>query len=224
MALGECKCLLVVGTSEEHPKLLVWNISTNTYLYHIPLNGYVSVRALKLSSSGKHAAAVAVMENATQHLLFLDLQQQRIAAVAWLPNSEVTVNDICFVINCEYTILGCGQNFMGEWQYKNGLLNHRRYNLDTTQDLSDIKAAGIIFYSIIFIGDMAITSASDGYLYVWKEGSLVKRQNAHPGHAVLSLYTAPNSKIFASGGTNGRVVIWKIWSSLIIQHQGEYPK
>ena len=67
---------------------------------------------------------------------------------------------------------------------------------------------------------MAISSGSDGYLYVWQEGKLAKRQNAHPGHEVLSLYSATNSKIFASGGTNGRVVIWKVWSSLIIQHQG----
>jgi WD40 repeat protein len=81
--------------------------------------------------------------------------------------------------------------------------------LDSNQDLSTLKVNGIIFYSIIYIGDMCISSGSDGYLYIWKEGRLAIRQNAHPGTAVLSLYTTPNSHIFASGGANGRVVIWK---------------
>jgi WD40 repeat protein len=70
---------------------------------------------------------------------------------------------------------------------------------------------------------MAISSGSDGYLYVWEKGQLVRRQNAHPGYEVLSLYAATNSKIIASGGTNGRVIIWKVWSSQIINHQSEYP-
>ncbi len=71
---------------------------------------------------------------------------------------------------------------------------------------------------------MCISSASDGYLYIWKDGHLVIRQNAHPGSAVLSLYTIPNSRIFASGGANGHVVIWKEWSNLTLHQQGEYPK
>jgi len=64
---------------------------------------------------------------------------------------------------------------------------------------------------------MAVTSGSDGYLYMWKDGRLAKRQNAHPKAAVLSLYTFPNSRVFSSGGTDGRVVTWKIWPNLIIQ-------
>lgn len=100
----------------------------------------------------------------------------------------------------------------------------KKYSLGNSQDLLNLKSTGIIFYSLIFIEDMAISSSSDGYLYIWKEGKLAKKQNAHPGHEVLSLYAANNSKVFASGGTNGKVVIWKVWSSLIIQHQGDYPK
>ena len=71
---------------------------------------------------------------------------------------------------------------MGEWVYKNGILNAKRYSLGNSQDLSDIKMSGIVFYSLIFVENMAISSGSDGYLYVWQEGKLAKRQNAHPGH------------------------------------------
>lgn len=130
---------------------------------------------------------------------------------------------MCFAGVEEHRVLGCGPNYMGEWVFKNGILSPRRYCLGS-QDIMDLKNQSIIFYSLIYLEDMAISSGSDGFLYVWREAKLAKRQNAHPGHQVLSLYASPNSKIFASGGTNGRVVIWKFWSNLIIQHQGEYPK
>jgi hypothetical protein len=95
---------------------------------------------------------------------------------------NIELNDICFAGAEEHRILGCGPNYMGEWVFKNGILIASKYSLGNSQDLLDLKATGIIFYSLIYIEDMAISSGSDGYLYVWREGGLAKRQNAHPGH------------------------------------------
>lgn len=69
---------------------------------------------------------------------------------------------------------------------------------------------------------MAITSASDGYLYVWKDRCIIKKQNAHPKEAILCLYTASKSNIFVSGATDGRVIIWHFGVSLIIQKVVEF--
>ena len=76
------------------------------------------------------------MPDAVKHLLFINLEEKRILGVSQLPCSELSVNDLCFVQGNEFIILGCGQNFMGEWQYKTGLLIHKRYSLDSSQDLS----------------------------------------------------------------------------------------
>ncbi len=84
-----------------------------------------------------------------------------------------------------------------------------------------MKADAIVFYSLIFIDEYAICSGSDGYLYVWKEEKVVKRQNAHPKEPILCLYTS-NSKIFVSGANNGTVITWRFSSSLIIQKEKEY--
>ncbi len=75
---------------------------------------------------------------------------------------------------------------------------------------------------MIFIEEYAITCGSDGYLYIWKDEKLLKRQNAHPKESILTLYTSINSKIFVSGANNGIVIIWHFSSSLIIQKLDEY--
>lgn len=85
-----------------------------------------------------------------------------------------------------------------------------------------MKSSTIIFYSLIFIEDYAISCGSDGYLYIWKDQKLVKRQNAHPKESILTLYTSLNSKIFVSGANNGIIIIWHFSSSLIIQKLDEY--
>lgn len=81
MALGDCKRLLVIGTAEQQSKLLIWNISTHTYLFRIPLPGFVSVSIIKLSLTNKHAAIVALTEKNNKSLLFADLQNRIIIGV-----------------------------------------------------------------------------------------------------------------------------------------------
>lgn len=73
MVLAEDKRLLLVGTAEEEAKLLLWNISTNTYLTQIPLPTFVSVLILKLSLSAKRAAIVGLTSKSGKNLLYIDL-------------------------------------------------------------------------------------------------------------------------------------------------------
>lgn len=80
-----------------------------------------------------------------------------------------------------------------------------------------LNRAQVIFYSIIFLKDVAITGGSDGYLYMWSDRSLIKKQNANPKSAILTLYAAKNSKIFASGAVDGRAIVWQLGSSSMIQ-------
>jgi WD40 repeat protein len=52
-----------------------------------------------------------------------------------------------------------------------------------------------------------ITSGNDGFLYVWDENRISKKQLAHEA-PVLSLHTIKDSPMFASGGMDGKVVLW----------------
>lgn len=220
MILGDCKRFLLVGTSEENAKIIAWDISTNTNLFDIKLNGFVIVNLLKLSFSNKHSAVLATAKNGQQYLLFIDLINKSVLAVHHF-HKAVQINDLCFALGHEFRVLACGIRYMAEWNYCNNLLTEKLYNFSSAEN-EGIKAEAIIFYSLIFIEEYAISSGSDGYLYVWKDEKVVKRQNAHPKESILSLYTSLNSKIFVSGANNGTVIIWHFSSSLIIQKLDEY--
>ena len=88
---------------------------------------------------------------ATKSLIFIDLHHKKIVGVYRLLSQQISLNDICFAGSDQYRILGCGPNYMGEWVYKNGILNAKKYSLGNSQDLSDIKNTGIVFYSLIFV-------------------------------------------------------------------------
>ncbi|KAL4497254.1 hypothetical protein ABPG72_011189 [Tetrahymena utriculariae] len=68
----------------------------------------------------------------------------------------------------------------------------------------------VTFVSLIFVNETIITAGSDGFLYVWHDLKIVKTQNAHP---ILCLNTTKDSNMFASGGMDGKVIIWELGSS-----------
>ncbi len=70
---------------------------------------------------------------------------------------------------------------------------------------------------MIILNDVTITGGSDGYLYMWNDRNLIKKQNANPRAAILSLYSSNNSRIFVSGADDGKAIIWQLGSSSIIQ-------
>lgn len=110
---------------------------------------------------------------------------------------------------------------MTEWVFKGGLLNCQSYSMRKSQDSAELGRKSdifsVTFYSIIFLKDIAITSGSDGYLYLWNDKTLIKKQNANPKAAILTLFAAKNSKIFASGAVDGKANIWQLGLSSIIQ-------
>lgn len=62
--------------------------------------------------------------------------------------------------------------------------------------------------SVIFVFEAIVTSGEDGFLYVWDENKISTKLRAHPEAQILSLNSTKDSSIFASGGKDGRVVLW----------------
>ena len=78
MALGDCKRLLVVGSSEETAKLMGWDISINSPLFQIALPGFVSVQLLKISPCRRKAGAIAISRSAHKSLLLINLERREV--------------------------------------------------------------------------------------------------------------------------------------------------
>lgn len=161
-------------------------------------------------------------------LLFISLIEQEILAVYAFKTQEEYVNDLLFIPGKQFTFILCGNNYMAEWNY-NGLLAFEQYNMENPSDFiemnqknnnnhKEIKKNKVIFYSIAFLKDILTTAGSDGYLYLWSDKKIVKKQHAHPKAAILCLFASRNSKILVSGGSDGKAIVWKLSSSSIIQN------
>ncbi|EGR29518.1 PH domain protein [Ichthyophthirius multifiliis] len=66
------------------------------------------------------------------------------------------------------------------------------------------------FLCIIFVQDVIITSAEDGFLYVWEGNKIIQKQLAHQKIPITSLFAKKESNLFVSGGLDGRVNLWEI--------------
>lgn len=95
-------------------------------------------------------------------------------------------------------------------------------NLNSNVNAPKKNESQVIFYSISFLKKILISAGSDGYLYIWNDKKIIKKQNAHPKSAILCLYASSSSKIFASGGADGKAIVWQLSSSSIIQKMFEF--
>lgn len=66
----------------------------------------------------------------------------------------------------------------------------------------------VTFTAIIFIYDVIITAADDGYLYIWNSYKIINRQIAHPKVPVMSLHYLKSKNLLISGSLDGRIKLW----------------
>jgi WD40 repeat protein len=98
-------------------------------------------------------------------------------------------------------------------------------------DNDDIQTLKVTFLAIIFLfEELIITAGDDGFLYIWKDFRIVKKQNAHSRVPILCLAASKyHINLFVSGGIDGKVNLWEMRnpaknsSLFIIEKIFEYP-
>ena len=113
---------------------------------------------------------------------------------------------------------------VGEVSYQASLLSFERYGIEPPKDLDAAKTQVLsttVFYSLIFLQETALTSGSDGCLYLWQDKRIIKKQNAHPKAAILSLFASKNSRVFVSGAVDGKAIVWQVSPNSIFQEKNE---
>lgn len=120
--------LIFAGTNEEHARLVVWDISTNTYIYEIRFHQAVTIPIIKVSTSNRYAVLLVVDRLAQYSLLFIELATRHVLASHRF-YEPLELNDLAFVLEEEFRWLACGNNYIAEWCYENGTLSSFNYHI-----------------------------------------------------------------------------------------------
>ena len=57
-----------------------------------------------------------------------------------------------------------------------------------------MDAPKVTFLCVTFVNDLIITGADDGFLYIWKDLKIIKKQNAHGNIPILCLKASKFSR------------------------------
>ena len=74
----------------------------------------------------------------------------------------------------------------------------------------DMDTIHVTFLCVVFLWSSLISCGDDGFLYLWEDQWIAWWAFAHEG-TILCLDTNDKFGLLASGGSDGTVILWRIW-------------
>lgn len=169
----------------------------------------IEIRSLRISRNNSNIVATCLTNKNILRIVYANLNtdNKRFSAVLnfdYSPNTSIL--DVAFLPREESSFVTCGKQHMVQWRANCGLLTYENYKTEEEY---------ISIYCLAFVKDNLVSGSEDGYLYIWENKKIAKRQEAHPKESILALYCSQDSRIFASGGTDGKVILWQLTSNIL---------
>ena len=184
MAISKNRKFLCVGTSQTHAQLIIWELTSRTFIKNMTLNDSCKIMLLKYAYDTRMICCVALTRNYTQVVYLIDSHKSEIlGAMNLLYSIPFKIKDLEFLPYSKIEFITCGVQHMSLWTYKGGVLNFRELPIQhsrqgTSQD--ELISAGfdrgdsvgmgeaqlrITFLAIIIILDeFIVTAGDDGYV------------------------------------------------------------
>ncbi|CAD8183513.1 unnamed protein product [Paramecium pentaurelia] len=232
ITLSQDKKLLCAGTIELNAKLLIWDICSRTCVKNIVINNAVMIMNIKFAYDNRHLICNAITQEYRQEILLIDSENHQVLGVVTYTYSiPYKIKDLEFYPNSVFRFVTCGVQHMSCWQFAGGSLTFQAMEIENPKDLVELvenqndeqegvqdneqeqDALRITFLTVIFVQDAIITAGEDGFIYVWDDKKINKKQKAHPDQPIFCLYTSKDSSMFVSGGMDGRVILWSLSKS-----------
>ena len=202
---------LGIGTKQINPFLMLWDITTTTFLQKTQFTGCISITNIKFSEDYSKTICLAQQRTLRQGVYLLEMFSGTILAFCVFENSDFSrIKDLSFLPESNSQFLTCGIQHLSLWEYRGGLLNFEemelvRFNdqmatvraeelldrvdpsrvssrLELKSEILHIKTA---FLALVFVKGFAVLAAEDAHLYVWRDRAIIQAKKAHP-HAVVT--------------------------------------
>ena len=191
---------------------------------------------LKWAYDNRHMCCNAISSEYTMMIMLIDTEGPTVlGTVNFIYTIPFKIKDLEFHPNSIFKFVSCGIQHMTKWRYSGGSLSYAAMEIENPKDLvelnrndgdrkddgnedqqdnkeeeEDKEALSISFLTVIFVQDAIITAGDDGFIYVWDDQRISKKQKAHPDSPILSLHSTKDSFMFVSGGMDGIIIIYSI--------------
>lgn len=182
IAICERRKYLCVGTSQNNAKILIWEVTSKTFIRSMTLNGYCTVLIIEFAYDSRTIACTALSRDYTQCVFLIDSETSQIlAAVNHLYSIPFKIKDIIFKPNSRNEFFTCGIQHLTLWSYRGEVLNcqeielvaPKQLNKESKNNMNDQDNDSIededgtfkvSFLAMIFIRDRMIIGAEDGFV------------------------------------------------------------
>lgn len=177
MAICRNRKFLCIGTSQTQAKLIIWELTSRTFMKSMTLSDCCTILMLKYAYDTRMIACVALTKNYTQVVYLIDTYKSIILGASnLLYTLPFKIKDLEFLPMSKTEFITCGVQHMSLWNYKGGLLNFKELPIQNVKqgpsqdDLigdnfgpqnGSSQLLRIAFISIIFVLDEFIVTGGD---------------------------------------------------------------
>jgi len=185
MAISQDRKFLCIGTTQTHAQLILWELTSRTFMKNMTLNDCCTILLLKYSFDHRMIACVALTRNYTQIVYLIDTHKSTIlGAMNLLYSLPFKIKDLEFLPYSKTEFITCGVQHMSLWNYKGGILNFRELPIQNVkqgalqeellqQSIEDMEDEGFLDKSqlkvtflaiMIILDEFIITAGDDGFV------------------------------------------------------------
>ena len=194
---------------------------------------------IKFAHDNRHLCCNCITSDYSMMIMLIDTDGPSILGVAnFIYTVPFKIKDLDFYPNSVSRFVTCGIQHISYWHFAGGTLTSRALEIENPKEFlpdqqsvkggrdentqlvegddqfkeeeEEKEALKISFMSVIFVLETLITAGDDGFLYIWDDARITRKQRAHPDSPILALHTTKDSPLFASGGMDGKVVLWAL--------------
>lgn len=143
LALCHKRKYLCLGTIQSKAKLVLWELTSMTYLKSLTLDDCCVVLNISFSYNRKRIACVALTKSYTQRVYLIDGKEFKIIAGNELKfSTPIKIKDIEFLPKSDSEFITIGLQHMSRWQLKGGNLTFQELPIENPREI--MQRAGVL--------------------------------------------------------------------------------
>ena len=143
--LSKDRKYICVGTIQKKAKLLIWEISSRTFIKSMTLAHCCVILTIKYSFDARFMVVIGLTKDYTQTVFFIDVKEGSImGCVDYQYSIAFKIKEAEFLPRNNQEFITLGAQHMSRWKFIGGLLNYEEMPIENPHDM--VEKVGYLHY------------------------------------------------------------------------------